>query len=468
MKLKINLAWKVVIGTPENGVDFDQATKHFNSKTGKTFVRKLGGVSSLNLYPSTFEPTNVFYNAVAPYKEKNDFFGKKLPFKGPISGSRKAIQIKIHQFFSDLIILSISVETVDFDGTIDELKAIMNFQSHGELLTLVKSIYSLICSGGQKTTPAQRKLKAYPYVELYNFDNTLIGEREAVELLTRHDNPKPSIVHQVISKNDDHQIDNNSILIDRQGILSRYFLENVEEQSIRRKFESSHYLFELAISLAHILEYKKYFSLKKEKRDAIKKLVTTPDIVFTKSVTSCKTWKLLLEEFKLVDLYNSCVETTQDDRPKWFLSKNWLIPIFSMILAPLIIWVITTPIYEELNEPPPLKLLNPPDEAVIEAAGKRVNFDWVTINTAKKYILVIEKSNSKTNGKTQLGNGGRYVLYKSSGVLKLNDYGRFKWKVFARDKDEKQISESVWFYFNVEKEKAIENERQSIPSQNDI
>jgi hypothetical protein len=78
MKLKLNLAWKIVVGAPENGVNYCNAIKHFNVKTGKNFINKIGGISSLDFYPNTFDPTNVFYNAIESHKSENGFVGKRV------------------------------------------------------------------------------------------------------------------------------------------------------------------------------------------------------------------------------------------------------------------------------------------------------------------------------------------------------------------------------------------------------
>lgn len=459
MKLKLDLAWKIVVGTPVTGVNYCQATALFNSKAGRTFVKKLGGVSSLDFYPSTFDPTHVFYNAIEPHKLKNNFVGKRIPFEGIIAGQRKPIKIKIHQFSSELVIVSVSVSKLDFNGTVDELKKITSIENHSELLDFVKVIYSLICSGGKEDNPVQRKLKVYPCIGLDSGEgDDFVDDKYAVEILTRHNNPKPTIIENVISKNDDHQLDENSILIDRQGILARYTTGDINNQSIKRKFESSCYLFELAIAIFYIFEYGQYRSLKKDQRDSITKLILTPNIVFTKSVTAYKTWELLLKEFKLCELYNNAIGFFQNEEKVpvhnnisgWSERKKWVMGIVSALLIAALPWIGNV-IIKKINNfiDKPVKLLKPVDEALLDKNDSTVSFDWEDVDGGSKYILAVEKYNSKDDKWTPFILGGRYVTSISSKSITVNDEGHFKWKVIARDINEKKVAESEWFFFKM-------------------
>lgn len=471
MKLKLNLAWKIVVGAPENGVDYCTAIKHFNVKTAKNFINKIGGISSLDFYPNTLAPTNVFYNAIESHKSENGFVGKRIPFEGTVAGIRAPVKIKIHQFSSKLVIISISADEIDFNGSIDDLQKLISIESHKELLTLVRVIYSIICSGGKDSSPVRRKLKAYPYVALEsNSSDNLVENEAAVELLTRHKSPKPDIVQSVISKNDDHQLNRSSILIDRQGILARYSLEDSENQSIKRKFESSHYLFELAISLAHILENDQYSSLSEEQRLSITKLVTNPKIVFTKSVTAYKTWKLLLDEFRLSDLYVNYVGDTKEsvaieptnNKQEWSELKKWTMGVLSTLVVGLVVWGGST-LYKEFSpfKDKPIKLFQPLDGAQLTKNTTEINFDWEDVEGAAKYILIIEKYNEQNKKWFSLESEGRKVESSSSSSISMKNVGSFKWNIVARDKDEEKIAKSVWFFFEVKKVKAPNKGEQS-------
>ncbi|MGL5469513.1 MAG: hypothetical protein ACRDCT_15220 [Shewanella sp.] len=472
MKLKLDLAWKIVVGNPETGVDYCQSSTFFNAKTGRTFVKKLGGVSSLDFYPCTFDPTHAFYNAIEPHKLKNNFVGKRIPFEGVILGQRKPINIKIHQYPPELIIISVSVSKLEFNGTLDELKEVIRLEKHSELLEFVRIIYSLVYSGGKETKPVQRKLKVYPCIELESDDcDDFVDDKHAVEILTRHNNPKSAIIDNVISKNDDHQLDDNSILIDRQGILARYTTGDVNKNSIKRKVESSCCLFELAIAISYILEKGQYFSLQDEQKKSITKLISTPTIVFTKSVTAYKTWELLLSEFKLPELYNNTAVLFNDEEVipvdnnggGWSEGKSLAMGVLSALLIAALSWAGNTmlnKVKDFINKP--VKLVKPIDAALLDKNDSKVNFDWEDVDGGNKYILIIEKYNSKENKWMPLVSGGRYVSSISSKSINVNDEGHFQWKVIARDLNERQVAESEWFFFNINAVEVPQEKKSSV------
>lgn len=480
MKLKANLAWKLVVGVPEEGVDYCAANKHFNVKTGKTFLKKVGGISSLDFLPYTFEPTNVFYHAIEPCKLENGFVGKKMPFTFEVVKAervKKPLNIKIHRYTSKLVILSVSVNSVEFSGSINDLQEFMQIEYHNEIFNLVRTLCGIISSGGRNNTPIQQKPKVYPYFEFESVnDNDFISDEAAVELLTRHKNPKLEIIESVISKNKDHQLDNNSILIDRQGILARYSQELGEYQSVQRKYESSHYLFELAIALSNILDDGDFLTLNTEQRVSISKLIKNPKVVFIKSVTAYKTWLLLLEEFKLKELYDLVATSNHPDEDlqktleppsvldnkEWSDLKKWSMGILSVLLISSILWAAGA-IFKE-NSPfanKSVSLFTPIDGSHHQKNNDKIEFNWEEVKNAKKYILIIERLDS--NNKWLPQNGGRYVIFHNAKSAAINEDGRFKWKVIARDIDEDEIGTSVWYYFDIKTKITPNKKMQSMP-----
>lgn len=466
--MKLHLAWKIVVGTPENGVSYNQTTPHFNLKSNNGYKNKIGGMTILGFHPNTFSPTHVFYNAVRPCQAKNGFSGKRIPFEGLIAGVKAETKIKIHQFSADLVILSVSVSSIEFVGDVKDLEKIINFENHKKLSNLIKAICSIISTGGKSTEPVQRKLKAYPYIEIQHVSNdSILSDKDAVHLLTRHTNPKPTMIVNVISKNDDHQVDGNSILIDRQGIFARYNMGDFECSKIRRKFESSHYLFELAIAINHMLESGQYLSLDSSQKNFIDKLIEKPDLIFLKSVTALKTWELLLKEFKLSGLHEDIsnknrqeadVTALSEERAEWSEPKKLGMGILSALFIGGVMWVCST-LYEKsgLFSPDPVKLIKPVDEAMYTGAKPELIFDWKDVDTVSKYIVIIEKFNSKDDKWGSLASEGRYTATKSNKSLKINTYGYFRWKVLARNADDEKISESVWSFFTLEELKGVES-----------
>jgi len=472
MKSKINLAWKVIVGLPENGIDYCSNNKLFNTRTGKTFLNNIGGISSLDFFPYTLEPTNVFYNAIAASKRDNGFVGKRIPFEFKIDSLDNIpnkLKIKIHRFSSNLVILSCSLSSVEFNGNTDELQNFIQLQSHPEIFKFVVALCGIIRSGGKGNTSIQGKPKTYPYIEIEVCgDNESLQDGAAVEILTRHKNAKPEIVESVIAKNNDHQLDSNSILIDRQGILARYTNNYDEYLSIQRKYESSHNLLELAISISIIFENDGFTGLTSSEKDSITKLITAPNIVFTKSVTAYKTWILLIEEFKLKDYYHLASGLNPSDdglqateellatptKPEWSEQKKWGMGTLAAILLVFLPWA-SNLIYKEYDpfSNDKISLIRPIDGAHFQEKINNVLFKWRSVENTKNYIQFIEKYSKSNNKWIPQENGGRYVVSQNTNSILLDLKGRYRWKVISRDSDDKITGDSIWYYFNIEEAK---------------
>ena len=135
------------MGAPQDSVDFTDESKLFNLRTGKTFLKRIGGISSLDFFPYTLEPTNVFYDSIDSIKRKNNFSGKKFPFKHIKDGLEEKIEyvnIKIHRYPGKLSVLVVSIYPIKFIGTSDELLLLQKLEYHFEIYNLVKTICVLI------------------------------------------------------------------------------------------------------------------------------------------------------------------------------------------------------------------------------------------------------------------------------------------------------------------------------------
>jgi hypothetical protein len=459
MSFKVKLSWKVLVSSPDKKTDYYSDSNLFSVRTSKGILSRIGGISSLSFVPYTLEPTNVFYNSIEPVKRVNNFTGKKLPynFKSSLSQiSSSRINISIRRYSNSTIILSVSLDSFKIADNISELHSLQKLETHLEAYCLVKAICALFSSGGSTNHPENNSLKYYPVASIKNLSSSTISDIEMVELLTRHKKPKDEIVRNVIEKNLDHQLDTNNILIDRQGVTANYAPDNGEISTFQRKVSSVESSFELAIATASVLENYSYFKLSDHEKLSITNLIAKPESIFTKSVTAYKTWVLLLDEFKLKTLYETVMESNQSDfneieeqAPKagWSEGKKWSMGILSAVILMLIAWGIT-----ELKSTTPdnLVILNPDDEQII-TNSREIDFSWGDFPGSNKYIIFIEKLNPEDNAWKTLPNGGRYVTQETERTLRIDSYGRFRWKVIARDDDEEKLAESKWFFFQLQK-----------------
>ena len=351
MDSSLALSWKIVITIPGGGPNYHGANKLFNLRTGKTFLRNIGGISKFSFFPFTLEPTNVFYDALAKLKIENNFTGKKLPFafKSEYANSLGTVNVKIHLYGPNVVILSVSLSTIDIDADDIDFMSLQRIDTHIRLYNLVTAICGLIVSGDHRVSTFEKKLKTFPSTLLSaTGDNQSVSDQYAVEILTRHSNLKPEIVADVLSKNKEHQLDDRkSILIDRQGIFARMQNTSAESAKDDRKYQSSHCLLELAVATSKILNTEKFHELSEIERSSLNDLIVNPDIVFANSVTARKTWELLLREFQLDVIYEKCAPSPNDDldlsdaeNSSWSDRKKWTMGIVGTLFVAFVIGII--------------------------------------------------------------------------------------------------------------------------------
>lgn len=354
MDLIIQITWKILVKA-DGDVDLFAKNKNFNIRTGKTFLRNIGGINSLNYFPYVLEPTNVFYNSLNKIRDQYNFQGKRLPFKQINSNDwllNKNINVKIHRYSRRLAIITLSLERIRFSGKMDELKSLLDIENHEGIYGLAKTVCSIVSSSGKRIVPISNKPKIYPCIAVESSDYARdISDKAAIELLTRHLNPRKEIIDKVIEKNINHQLDENSVLIDRQGIFARYACNDLNEYSIERKFNSALCLFELAMALSDILDTKDHHNLTDQEKNELFKLISKPNIVFVKSVTSYETWLLLIKEFKLEALFSEYQEyesnkdgsiggtgklISKNPKKEWDDRKKWIMGIIAGIILVIV------------------------------------------------------------------------------------------------------------------------------------
>ena len=97
----------------------------------------------------------------------------------------------------------------------------------------------------------------------------------------------------------------------------------------------------------------------------------------------------------------------------------------------------------------PVTLFYPVDGAQIHA--ENVSFKWtdMDIESVKKYILLVNEYNHEKNNWVPLEGGGRYVASADSYFLVLKKAGSFRWKIVAKNHQEKEISKTDWYHFKL-------------------
>ncbi|CAI8833135.1 hypothetical protein [Pseudomonas sp. IT-P176] len=444
----------------QNGIEYTSSCSLFNVLQGKMFVRKMGGVSFFPIAPKTLDPTIVFYNAIKPAMRDNGFSGKKFPLKYDNgSGAPEAININIHTYSAKVVVLLVSKLIVQREGVAASLLVLQDMESHPGLHNLVKAVCSVICFGHGRSDYKSFSPKVYP-VAVYekSLGEDSISDVVAVEALTRHRNPRARIIEDTLKKNIDHQVDENSILIDRQGIFARYAYEFGDERNNERKMESVHCLFEVGLALFEIFSSDKYRDLNKSELDFIKILIFSPDIVFIKSVTAYKTWILIADEFKLKRLFETAVELSVAEpatcvhppmKKEWSPMRAWTMSIVSTLLLGVATYFSPELYKEYIDSKERVEILSPKDGASLSAPSGEVILSWTEVKKQAESIVMVEKLSGDGKWLPAAHAAGRYVTQDNKMVFEVVELGAFRWRVSIEDSRDSEIGNSKWHFFSI-------------------
>lgn len=315
MSLELHLSWKVLITIPDNGPNYQTDHKLFNIRTGKSFLKRMGGIHGLDFEPKVLEPTNVFHNAIQNIKRKHGFTGRKFPYNlNPKSATpAKHVNYKIHLYGANIAIITVKLSPIITQSNNIDFSKVQDLKTYKDIYKVTLSIAGLILSGTHKNYNKSSTLKTYPCILISGNKHELkpITDTIAVETLTRHANVNIDIINSVIKKNQKHQLDKSNILLDRQGIFARNPYQQALNHSIpERKFISSCHMLELAIATSRLLATGYFTSLSSIERECITELIKKPENIFIYSVTAKNSWSLLVKEFSLLQLLekNDCTK----------------------------------------------------------------------------------------------------------------------------------------------------------------
>lgn len=444
----------------QNGIDYTSSCSLFNVLQGKMFVRKMGGVSSFPIAPKTLDPTIVFYNAIKPAMRDNGFSGKKFPFKYDCgSGAFETININIHAYSTKVVVLLVSKLVVQCEGDSPSFLVLQDMESHIGLHNLVKAICSVICYGYGRIDYKSFSPKVYPVAVCEkSIDENYISDMVAVEALTRHRNPKARIIKDALKKNIDHQVDENSILIDRQGVFVRYTYEFGDERNNERKMDSVHCLFEVGLALFEIFSSDKSRDLSKAELGFIQTLIFSPDIVFIKSVTAYKTWLLIADEFKLKRLFEattdlsvaeSVVSVKSPVKKEWSPMRAWNMSIVGALLLGVAGYFAPEYYKEYVDSKERVEVFSPKDGASLAVPLGEVTLSWAEVERQAQSIVMVEKFSGDAKWLPVAHAAGRYVTQDSKLVFKVVEIGAFRWRVFVKDSQDSEIGNSKWHFFSI-------------------
>lgn len=317
MTYRLQIIWKVFSDLlPSTSLDsLESAPSIFQIRTSKSLLREIGSSVKDTIVPSTLEPTHVFYNALRKELARNKIDGKKFPFIFPIvlnsSGAAQVrVNLVIHRYGR---VVCVSVETQCFDVPEDaDLTQIKQLQYHKELFAVVRHVISIIKQGSRNPRPDGAGVVVLPCVQIIAADASCdLSDQSLAGLVTGHPEVNPNVIEDLLARNRAHQIDNTSLLCEKQGIVfyapSR--TSGAVVAGMSRRFRSASGMLEVAQAVQMMLRGTGECSL--TDLLAIQQLVEESDLVFADSVSGRKLWDLFSSEFKLKNFLSRKKEKMQ-------------------------------------------------------------------------------------------------------------------------------------------------------------
>jgi hypothetical protein len=357
MSSEIRLIWKAVVVLPTNGPNYSTHSKFFNNRTGNAFLRRIGGNLRTPFQPTILEPTNIFKMALLPQISTLGFKGKQFPIEiqNKFLSVYNRVNFIIHLYGTRVIILTIRLDPFHLEGTNLDFAALQDIRKYEQIFTLTKVILGLISTGDCRKYSASNDPKIYPCSAVRSSKgDKIITDSLAVEVITRHTGVNNDIVDAMLIKNRVHQVDQSSLLIDRQGIFARIPSNEKHDKAVDR-FERACNMIEMATAIFYLFYSENIAALSADEYNAVVSLVEEPARLLTGSTTTQNIWQLLLKEFKIAEhlsrhKYSLIREkTTMKEKNGLSLnqilqlmSKFWHDPVLSKVIAAGIIFIVTT------------------------------------------------------------------------------------------------------------------------------
>ncbi|WP_337264191.1 5'-methylthioadenosine/S-adenosylhomocysteine nucleosidase family protein [Serratia sp. MMO-24] len=298
MKYCVRLEWLVITKLPYSNIYNSGDNKIlFNPKSGRNFLRGIGGNICSQYSPIVLEPTALFHSTLSTFREQYEFTGKRFPYVSStlLPGISARVNINLHLFDNVLCVkVSINDTEIDVDKNFS-FKNIQDLNKNNNIAKLIKKIIAMILDGNRNAVPIGTLPKIYPAIRIVPQEKEHHNWKlEMVELVTRHEKLLNSVADLVLEKNNAHQVDQSLILIDKQGIVSYvpYAAPETASGNLQR-YKNSVSILELAAILKAQIESYQVLGERESQ------LINNPDEAIPDSVSSQKVWTLVNKELKL-------------------------------------------------------------------------------------------------------------------------------------------------------------------------
>jgi hypothetical protein len=332
-------SWKIILPLGNDSPNYLVSNKLFNVKTGKSFMRKMGGgMENYPLKPEVLTPTSAFNDAILKFSSSLGIKGCKLPY----SFKNNRINITIHYYFEQYMVITATLMDAIEIGNHD-VQSCNKLVKYPEVYKLLCGICGLILSGDHKRFSPLTSIPSISCSSVTELSDEVepISNALAVSTLTGHAGAVKNIVNSVISKNESHQVNDATTLVDKQGVFQRVPYSLMKSKEAKVKFNSCCALFELLAIVNLTLSDKRLLD-NKIFVESVKNLLSHPALI-TKSYTAQMTISTLAGEFNINDNLQHIIQSLSPEPTMYkslvnrFFTEFWGSKEFFSTFLPIIV-----------------------------------------------------------------------------------------------------------------------------------
>jgi hypothetical protein len=306
MEHSIYNRWILLIDVPD---DFSSSQRIlFNESSGRSFIRSLGGRSSVIFTPRSLSCTTQFFDLIRGARAECAFEGRKFPLMH--QASRASINMRFRLYGKNLLAMEVE-RTSPSASTIEDLLAASSLWDDVALGALVLDIIGLVRDPRKGFSPAAQRPKAYRCIRIISPASDVPSDAQLVELLTGHRAASPMVVADVLRRNRSLRVDASTLLVDRQGVVASFPNSLADDQTAARRFIAASNMLELIACIERMLEKQTLKTLSQAELADIATYFREPKRRFLHSTSSRYIWRVLAAEFGLQPARWASVDPTR-------------------------------------------------------------------------------------------------------------------------------------------------------------
>jgi hypothetical protein len=324
----LNLEWKIV-GLLEAPISHECI--YYNLQEDLRYSSKVFGVTEVDVHTYTLRPTKLFHQALKSHlkHEGYDLAINTLPYFLPIDGCGELqVNIRFRLFSDRFLAVSVEIPNIKREFSVEDLVDFQKISQNRLLECIARFCFNVHSHCPSPTKKAVVGWCAKPLMLITQMERE-ISDSSLVEIVTRHPSINDRARAEVLQKNESLNINEDLLLVDKQGVALLIVTDDRDGQSNRYRRISQ--LFEYA------LYAKTYMSVYLDSDDTLAKgellledaksinTVLSADVL-VQSVSARRGWDLLKKEFAL-----GAMKLPEEEEVLPFYRRPWFLRVSAVV-----------------------------------------------------------------------------------------------------------------------------------------